>query len=150
MVVLRSLSSNTLLLVTKGFKDLLLIGNQQRPDIFSLQVPNKNPLYSSVEEINERVSSKGEPIEPINDLEIDSLIKKIKKNNIESVAISFLHSYLNSDHEKRILQKLKKTRKKATIYFVFFPVFRGFISLILPKAFHILEKFFRGSIQIFD
>jgi len=101
--------ANTLLLVTKGFKDLLLIGNQQRPDIFSLQVPNKNPLYSRVEEINERVTSKGELIEPVNNLEIDSLIKKIKKNNIESVAISFLHSYLNPDHEKRILQKFNKT-----------------------------------------
>lgn len=101
--------AKTLLMVTKGFKDLLLIGNQQRPDIFSLQIPNKNPLYTQVVEITERISSIGEPINPINEVEIDSLLRIIKKNDIESIAISFIHSYLNPDHEHRALQKIKET-----------------------------------------
>jgi 5-oxoprolinase (ATP-hydrolysing) len=101
--------ANTLLLVTKGYKDLLLIGNQQRPNIFSLQIPNKNPFYTRVEEIAERISSKGKLIDPINESEISSLINSIEEDNIESIAISFLHSYLNPEHEQKILQKIKNT-----------------------------------------
>jgi len=47
--------AKTLLIITKGFKDILLIGNQQRPDIFSLHVPDKDPLYHKVVDLTERM-----------------------------------------------------------------------------------------------
>lgn len=45
----------TALLITKGFKDLLTIGNQSRPSMFNLAIDRPEVLYSCVEEISERV-----------------------------------------------------------------------------------------------
>ncbi|KAH9027284.1 5-oxoprolinase [Lactarius hengduanensis] len=52
------------LLITKGFKDLLLIGNQSRPRIFDLNIRRPSPLYSTVLEIDERVTLVGYTSDP--------------------------------------------------------------------------------------
>lgn len=52
------------LLITKGFKDLLLIGNQSRPKIFDLNIRRPPPLYSTVVEIDERVTLVGYTSDP--------------------------------------------------------------------------------------
>lgn len=52
------------LLITKGFKDLLLIGNQSRPKIFDLNIRRPPPLYSAVLEVDERVTLVGYTSDP--------------------------------------------------------------------------------------
>ncbi|KIJ95613.1 hypothetical protein K443DRAFT_322374 [Laccaria amethystina LaAM-08-1] len=52
------------LLITKGFKDLLLIGNQSRPKIFDLNIRRPSPLYSTVTEVDERVTLVGYTSDP--------------------------------------------------------------------------------------
>ncbi|KAG8975636.1 hypothetical protein FRC05_005429 [Tulasnella sp. 425] len=52
------------LVITKGFKDLLLIGNQTRPKIFDLNIRRAAPLYSSVLEVEERVTLVGYTSDP--------------------------------------------------------------------------------------
>ncbi|KAI0781657.1 5-oxoprolinase [Irpex lacteus] len=52
------------LLITKGFRDLLLIGNQSRPKIFDLNIRRPPPLYSTVIEIDERVTLVGYTSDP--------------------------------------------------------------------------------------
>lgn len=52
------------LLITRGFKDLLLIGNQSRPKIFDLNIRRPPPLYSTVVEIDERVTLVGYTSDP--------------------------------------------------------------------------------------
>ena len=52
------------LLITKGFKDLLLIGNQSRPKIFELNIRKSPPLYSKVLEVDERVTLVGYTSDP--------------------------------------------------------------------------------------
>ena len=52
------------LLITKGFKDLLLIGNQSRPKIFDLNIRRPPPLYSTVTEVDERVTLVGYTSDP--------------------------------------------------------------------------------------
>lgn len=52
------------LLITKGFKDLLLIGNQSRPRIFDLNIRRSPPLYSTVIEVDERVTLVGYTSDP--------------------------------------------------------------------------------------
>ncbi len=106
--LLERTGARTLLIVSSGFKDLLLIGNQQRPDIFSLNIPKKELLYEKVYEVSERISAKGVCIKKLDESNINDLIKKLQKNKTESIAISFLHSYLNPSHEELVLRKLKK------------------------------------------
>ena len=52
------------LLITKGFGDLLLIGNQSRPKIFDLNIRRPPPLYSTVLEVDERVTLVGYTSDP--------------------------------------------------------------------------------------
>lgn len=52
------------LLITRGFKDLLLIGNQSRPKIFDLNIRRPPPLYSAVVEVDERVTLVGYTSDP--------------------------------------------------------------------------------------
>lgn len=52
------------LLITKGFRDLLLIGNQSRPKIFDLNIRRPPPLYSTVIEVDERVTLVGYTSDP--------------------------------------------------------------------------------------
>jgi 5-oxoprolinase (ATP-hydrolysing) len=52
------------LIITKGFKDLLLIGNQSRPRIFDLNIRRSPPLYSTVIEVDERVTLVGYTSDP--------------------------------------------------------------------------------------
>ncbi len=106
--LLERTGARTSLVVTSGFKDLLIIRDQQRPDIFSLNIPDKEPLYEDVYEIQERISAKGYCINKPDENLINTIVKKLLKNKIESVAISFLHSYLNKEHEEILIHKLKK------------------------------------------
>ena len=52
--------ASTLFLVTAGFADLLVIGDQSRPDIFALDLARPRPLYDRVVEVTERLGPDGE------------------------------------------------------------------------------------------
>jgi len=98
--------ARTAFITTKGFRDLLLIGTQQRPDLFALKIEKEKPLYSHVIEVNERISSDGTILTPISKEEIDLLVSKLKKLKIDSIAIAFLNSYKNPAHELSLAQFL--------------------------------------------
>jgi len=83
------------LFVTKGFKDLLRIGTQQRPNLFQLAIPEPTLLYDEVVEIEERLDAAGQVLKA---LEVPNLTQS-KEN---SIAISLLHSYLNPVHEQKL------------------------------------------------
>jgi 5-oxoprolinase (ATP-hydrolysing) len=95
------------LLITKGFRDLLKIGTQQRPHLFALNIIKALPLYENVIEVNERLDSRGDVLIPISENEIDRVTKILKNQNIEAVALAFLHSYLNPIHEVLFKKKLE-------------------------------------------
>ncbi len=90
------------LVVTKGFRDLLVIGTQQRPNLFELAIPPAETLYDTVLEVAERVSATGEVLESLTDEIISMLIDKIRQNNPDSVAISLLNAYRNPIHESQL------------------------------------------------
>ena len=97
--------AKTAFVVTKGFKDLLVIGNQARPDIFALNIVRPEPLHSVVVEIKEQIDFEGKIIKDINVELIDSVIQKLKNQGVESIAICLKNAYRNNIHEK-ILQNL--------------------------------------------
>jgi len=57
--LLEKKGAKTALLVTKGFKDLIRIGNQQRPDIFAKQIKKATPLTEYIYEVEERIDKNG-------------------------------------------------------------------------------------------
>ena len=97
----------TLLLITKGFGDLLRIGYQNRPLLFDLNIKLPELLYERVVEVSERLNEKGEVVTELNEEEVRNSLIKAKSDGINSVAIAFMHSYINPDHENKI-EKIAK------------------------------------------
>lgn len=104
--ILERKGARTAFLVTQGFRDLLRIGNQQRPDLFALHVIKPAPLYDLVLEVDERIESDGRVLKPLSTSVIESIIRKLKKQNTESVAVALLNSYKNPAHEMALSQSL--------------------------------------------
>ncbi|MCF0057603.1 hydantoinase B/oxoprolinase family protein [Dyadobacter sp. CY356] len=100
--------AKTLLVVTKGFKDLLYIGNQQRPSLFQLNIPEPKLLYHDVIELHERMDSNGNVIKELESTDF-SLFPGI---HFDSIAISLLHSYQNDQHETAIASAFKQNGSK--------------------------------------
>ena len=94
----------TLLLITKGFGDLLRIGYQNRPLLFDLNIKLPELLYDRVFEVSERLDSKGNIIRALDEESVRDTLRKAKLDGINSVAIAFMHSYLNPIHEEKIAQ----------------------------------------------
>ncbi|GAA4414263.1 hydantoinase B/oxoprolinase family protein [Nibrella viscosa] len=93
------------LLVTKGFKDLLRIGTQQRPDLFQLDIPPPELLYSHVYEVDERLTATGEVLRPLQ--EATRLIENLKVTGVDAVAVSLLNAYRNPVHERQLDDALR-------------------------------------------
>ena len=122
--------AKTIFITTKGLKDLLVIGTQQRPDLFALKIEKEKPLYSAVLEVNERIDSDGKILQKLTNSEIDLLIQQVKKIHADSVAIALLNSYKNPAHEI----ELEKSFLKAGIKFVSISHKLSTQIKILPRA----------------
>jgi 5-oxoprolinase (ATP-hydrolysing) len=101
--------ARTAFITTKGFKDLLLIGTQQRKDLFALNVQKEKPLYDVVIEVDERIESDGSILKPILEKDFSKITGTLRKRKVDSVAIAFLNSYKNPAHELLLEKALKES-----------------------------------------
>ncbi|MEA5457567.1 hydantoinase B/oxoprolinase family protein [Arcicella sp. LKC2W] len=106
--------AKTAFIVTKGFKDLLVIGNQARPDIFALNIVRPEPLYSLVIEVEEQIDAQGNIIQSLV-LDEKNLVQSLVNQDIESVAICLKNAYRNNIHEQQLQETLKKYFKFVNI-----------------------------------
>lgn len=97
----------TALFITKGFCDLLSIGNQQRPDLFALNIKKPSLLYKEVFEVQERIGANGEMLNPIDLSDLESPAKQLLEQGITSAAVVFMNSYVNPLHEQQTEQWLR-------------------------------------------
>ncbi|WP_200762843.1 hydantoinase B/oxoprolinase family protein [Nitrosophilus alvini] len=94
--------ADTALVITKGFRDTLVIGYQDRPDIFALDIKKPEVLYKEVIEINERVLPQKGGFRVETRLDEKEVEEKLSKISSKSVAVAFLHSYGFDGHEKEV------------------------------------------------
>ncbi|QLQ80004.1 hypothetical protein HG537_0C06530 [Torulaspora globosa] len=114
---------------TRGFKDILVIGDQSRPNIFDLNIKKPEPLYDMVLEIDERVTLEDYSEDPERHIsqadtaentvigksgeivrvlkvpdvnEVRSSLQLIFDSGIRSLAVAFLHSYTYPQHERLV------------------------------------------------
>ncbi|MEP4638962.1 MAG: hydantoinase/oxoprolinase N-terminal domain-containing protein, partial [Yoonia sp.] len=90
---------DVLLLITKGFGDLLQIGYQNRPKLFDLEIKRPELLYQTVAEIPERLDADGGVVMPIDLGAVRGALQAAFDDGLRAVAIAFLHGYLNPVHE---------------------------------------------------
>ncbi|KAI8718172.1 hypothetical protein NCS52_00595300 [Fusarium sp. LHS14.1] len=130
------------LLTTKGFRDLLVIGNQARPHIFDLTVRKLENLYETVVEINERVTMEeflenpekqsidiskdsslveGSTGEVVRILQVPDMkaikgqLEQLYSEGFRSVAICFMHAYLYPNHENSVAKLARDMRFDVSV-----------------------------------
>ncbi|OIP87184.1 MAG: 5-oxoprolinase, partial [Rhodobacterales bacterium CG2_30_65_12] len=89
----------TLLVITKGFGDLLRIGYQTRPRLFDLHIRRPDLLYERVVEAAERLDAEGRVITKLDEAALTEALAAARAEGIASVAIAFLHAHVNPQHE---------------------------------------------------
>lgn len=92
----------TVLVITKGFKDALRIGYQNRPDIFARQIVLPEMLYERVIEVEERYNARGEELIAVNRKKVRQDLQAAYEAGIRSCAIVLMHGYRYIQHEKEI------------------------------------------------
>jgi len=95
--------ARTALLTTAGFADALVIGRQNRPQLYRLHQARPAPLVADPHrlEIAERLDHEGNVITPLAEADIPMLAAKLRTAEIESLAVVFLFSFRNPVHEQR-------------------------------------------------
>ena len=96
------------LVTTKGFRDVLEIGRQQRPKHFNMHLdfpPSVVPRAHRLE-VEERVTADGTVRVPLQDAEIDRIVERLRQLDIEAIAISLLFSHLAPLHEQKIFHAI--------------------------------------------
>ncbi|PPR36892.1 MAG: Acetophenone carboxylase gamma subunit [Alphaproteobacteria bacterium MarineAlpha9_Bin6] len=89
----------TVLVITKGFRDALRIGYQNRPHLFARHIVLPELLYERVIEVDERLSADGNVLVGIDLDGARDGLEKAHRDGIQSVAVVFLHGYRYHDHE---------------------------------------------------
>lgn len=102
--------ATTALLATKGFRDVLTSGKEQRYDMYDLFIKMPEPLVPRRRRygIDERVLADGNVEHPLDPEEISGLIPMLQAAGVEAVAICFLHSYRHPQHEQEAAEILRR------------------------------------------
>ncbi len=88
-----------LLAITRGFGDVLRIGNQARPDIFARHIVLPDPAYAEVVEIDERVTATGEVLTALDRDAARAALTAAHVRGLRAIAIVLMHGYRHSAHE---------------------------------------------------
>lgn len=101
--------ARTALVTNEGFRDVLEIGRQRRPEVYDLGTRRPPPLVRRRHRftLRARTSSDGAVLQPLDEGEAASLARLILKERFESVAVSFLNSYANSEQEEEVRRILR-------------------------------------------
>ena len=106
--ILERKGAKTALITTQGFRDLLFIGRQNRPQLYALQPQLPPPLIPRqwCYEIPERLDYTGAVLTALDTKALDHVLDDIAAQGIESVAVCFLYSYVNAAHEQIVKQRI--------------------------------------------
>src|SRR5271154_221655 len=97
------------LVTTDGFRDLLEIGRQKRPDLYDIQADKPKTLVPRDLrlEVPERVRHTGEIDTPLDEEKMRAAARALGAAGVQAVAVSFLYGFVRPDHEKRAVAILR-------------------------------------------
>ncbi len=116
------------LVATAGFSDVLRIGRQTRRELYNFLVEDRRPLVDPTLTVgvNERMTAEGTVLEPLDEAAIEALVERFRDGGVESVAVCFLHSYANPDHERRAAHLLERAGFAVSASSTVLPEYREF------------------------
>jgi 5-oxoprolinase (ATP-hydrolysing) len=96
------------LFITRGFGDLLQIGDQRRSDLFALKHEPRPIFHEIACEVPERISVTGEVLEPLDEAAVRASALDCIAQGITTAAISLLHGHAHPQHELRVAEILRE------------------------------------------
>jgi N-methylhydantoinase A len=108
--IIQRRGARTALLTTEGFRDVLGAGRADRTDHFDLSSIERPPLVPrrDVVAVRERVDYEGTPVVPLDRESMRRAIELLRNRAVESVAVVFLNSFMNREHEYRVLEAVRE------------------------------------------
>jgi len=105
------------LITTEGFRDTLEIARGNRPDFFNLHYQKPTPFVPRYlrTEVPGRMTYKGEERTALDLSGLAKIIAMFKKEGVQAIAISLLHSYANTSHEEAVLASVKKLWPEVSV-----------------------------------
>ena len=90
-------------LVTAGHRDVLIVGRGNRTVMYDIKAREPQPIVrrDHCYEIPERMGADGRVIEPLDESGLAAVLDTLRAQEVEAVAVCFLHAYANGDHEAR-------------------------------------------------
>ncbi|MHB8841386.1 MAG: hydantoinase/oxoprolinase family protein [Candidatus Aquicultor sp.] len=119
------------LVTTQGFTDLIDIGRQNRPQLYSFWADIPKPLVDKECRfgVDERIGAHGEVVNPLKTVDITALGRLLQENDVDSVAICFLFSFLNPSHEQAVEEYLIKNGYFVSASYAILPEYREYERL---------------------
>jgi N-methylhydantoinase A len=105
------------LLTTKGFRDVLEIARGNRPDLYNFYFSKPKPFVPRYlrKEATERIDYKGEVLVPLKVEDLETIADDFQSEGVEAIAVCFLHSYANPEHELKATRLLKERLPDASV-----------------------------------
>lgn len=102
---------------TDGFRDVIEIGRQARSAVYDLHVRRPQPLARREDRltVRERIEFDGATTQAPNDDDVRVAIEAIRARGIRSVAVGFLHSYVNDSHERHVAAALRAALPEVAV-----------------------------------
>jgi N-methylhydantoinase A len=113
---------------TEGFRDMLLIGRQNRPNLYALTVRRPPPITPEENwfTVRERIDANGDVVVSLTAKKIDDLIRAIQVKGLRHVAVCLLFSFVNPAHEKRIGEAASAAGLSVSLSSDLLPEFREY------------------------
>jgi N-methylhydantoinase A len=109
--------AKTALLTTEGFRDVVEIRHENRFEQYDVNIDLPEPLVPRRRRlpIRERVNAQGEILLELDESSINSAIEKLAADGVEAVAVGFLHSFTNPEHEHRVGEAVSRALPRVAV-----------------------------------
>jgi N-methylhydantoinase A len=109
--------AKTALLTTEGFRDVLEIRHENRFEQYDVNIDLPPPLVPRRLRlpVRERIDAQGNVLVPLEEESVTRALDLIAAQNIESLAIGFLHSFTNPEHEQRVGEAVARRLPNVTV-----------------------------------
>jgi N-methylhydantoinase A len=120
--------AKTALITTEGFRDILEIGRQNRPELYNFFTERPKPIVGRElrYEVPERLDYQGRVLKPLDEERVKHITIELAQQGVESVAVVFLFSYLNPAHERRVKELLAHLKIPVLLSCEVLPEFREY------------------------
>ncbi|GAC1509423.1 MAG: hydantoinase/oxoprolinase family protein [Candidatus Dormibacteraceae bacterium] len=145
------------LITTRGFRDLLELGRRDRPQMYGLTGVHE-PLVERDRrwEVDERMSATGDVLRPLDDAQLVEVARAIREQGVESVIVSFFHSYANPSHEERACEILLEVEpnwhvvSSASVLKEYYEFERTSTAVVQGYLEPLVDKYAKGLIKKLD